>query len=81
MWLEMLVFVIIEVELGREREVSEEVAKISEVTEVYVLTGEYDVIAKIEVENSEEALDLIMKKVRKIKGIEETRTIFAKKVK
>lgn len=77
----MIVFVIAEVELGREKEVSEELAKVDGVTEVYVMTGEYDVLAKIDVEKPEEALDLIMDKIRKINGIEETRTIFAKKVK
>lgn len=77
----MIVFVIVEVELGREKEVSEELAKVDGVAEVYVLTGEYDVLVKIGVEKPEEALDLIMDKIRKINGIEETRTIFAKKVK
>ena len=77
----MIVFVIAEVELGREKEVSEELAKVDGVAEVYVLTGEYDVLVKIGVEKPEEALDLIMDKIRKINGIEETRTIFAKKVK
>ena len=77
----MIVFVIAEVELGREKKVSEELAKVGGVTEVYVMTGEYDILAKIDVEKPEEALDLIMDKIRKINGIEETRTIFAKKVK
>ena len=77
----MIVFVIAEVEVGREKEVSEELAKVDGVAEVYVLTGEYDVLVKIDVEKPEEALDLIMDKIRKINGIAETRTIFAKKVK
>jgi DNA-binding Lrp family transcriptional regulator len=77
----MIVFVIAEVELGREKEVSGELARVDGVAEVYVMTGEYDLLAKIDVEKPEEALDLIMDKIRKINGIEETRTIFAKKVK
>ena len=77
----MIVFVIAEVEVGREKEVSRALAMVTGVTEVYVLTGEYDILVKIDVENPEEALDLIMDKIRKISGIEGTRTIFAKKVK
>lgn len=77
----MIVFVIAEVEVGREKEVSRALAMVAGVTEVYVLTGEYDVLVKIDVEEPEEALDLIMDKIRKISGIEGTRTIFAKKVK
>ena len=77
----MIVFVIAEVEVGREKEVSRALAMVTGVTEVYVLTGEYDVLVKINVDKPEEALDLIMDKIRKISGIEGTRTIFAKKVK
>jgi len=77
----VIVFVIAEVEVGREKEVSRALAMVTGVTEVYVLTGEYDVLVKIDVEKPEEALDLIMDKIRKISGIEGTRTIFAKKVK
>jgi len=77
----MIVFVIAEVEVGREKEVSRALAIVTGVTEVYVLTGEYDVLVKIDVEEPEEALDLIMDKIRKISGIENTITIFAKKIK
>ena len=77
----MIVFVLAEVEVGREKEVSRALAMVTGVTEVYVLTGEFDVLAKIDVEEPEEALDLIMDKIRKISGIEGTRTIFAKKIK
>jgi DNA-binding Lrp family transcriptional regulator len=77
----VIVFVIAEVEVGREKEVSRALAMVTGVTEVYVLTGEYDVLVKINVDKPEEALDLIMDKIRKISGIEGTRTIFAKKVK
>ncbi len=77
----MIVFVLAEVEVGSEKEVSRALAMVTGVTEVYVLAGEDDVLVKIDVEEPEEALDLIMDKIRKISGIEGTRTIFAKKIK
>jgi DNA-binding Lrp family transcriptional regulator len=78
---EMIVFVIAEVESGMEQEVSEEMTTIEGVTEVYIITGEYDLLAKMEIDNLEDAMDLIMGRIRNINGIEETRTILAKKIK
>jgi DNA-binding Lrp family transcriptional regulator len=69
------------VELGREKEVSKELAKLDKVSEVYVMTGEYDILVKVDAENPEEMLDFIIEKIRKIDGVEDTRTVFAKKIK
>ena len=78
---EMIVFVIAEVESGMEQEVSEEMTTVEGVTEVYIITGEYDLLAKMEIDNLEDAMDLIMGRIRNINGIEGTRTILAKKIK
>lgn len=78
---EMIVFVIAEVESGMEKEVSEEMTTVDGVTEVYVITGEYDLLVKMEIDNLEDAMDLIMGRIRNIDGIEGTRTILAKKIK
>ena len=78
---EMIVFVIAEVESGMEKKVSEEMTTVEGITEVYVITGEYDLLAKMEVENLENAMDLIMDRIRNIDGIEGTRTILARRIK
>ena len=77
----MIVFVIAEVESGMEKEVSEEMTTVAGVTEVYVITGEYDLLVKMEVDNLENAMDLIMDRIRNIDGIEGTRTILARRIK
>ncbi|MEX2704876.1 MAG: Lrp/AsnC ligand binding domain-containing protein [Candidatus Freyarchaeota archaeon] len=76
-----MIILIAKVEVGREVEVAEKLAKIPEVKSVYLLTGEYDVLAEIDIIDVEPGIDFILENVRKIKGITSTRTIFTKKIK
>ncbi|RZN70074.1 MAG: Lrp/AsnC family transcriptional regulator [Candidatus Methanolliviera hydrocarbonicum] len=76
----MTVLLIMKSELGRVKDVAEKLSELPETSEVYLMTGEYDIIAKIEAE-PEEAIDLILEKILKIEGISKTRTIFTKKIK
>ena len=76
----MSVFFIARSELGRVKEVARELAGIEEVSEVYMITGEFDILARLNVAEGE-AIDLVVDKILKIEGIEETRTIIGQKVK
>ena len=76
-----MIILIAKVEVGREVEVAEKLAKIPEVKSVYLLTGKYDVLAEIDIIDVEPGIDFILENVRKIKGSTSTRTIFTKKIK
>jgi len=76
-----IILLAVETFVGREMEVAEELVKAPEITEVYLVTGDFDILAKIEVERVEEALDFVMNKVRKLDGVLRTRTVFTKKLK
>lgn len=78
--IEMAVFLIADVEISKGREVSEQLANIDQISEVYLLTGEYDLLARIDLEDISETFDLILSEIRAIEGIKETRTIFAERV-
>ncbi|MBS7268337.1 MAG: Lrp/AsnC ligand binding domain-containing protein [Candidatus Freyarchaeota archaeon] len=69
------------VAVGKEMKVAQDLAKLDEVSAVYLLTGEYDFLAEINIKDVEAGMDFVLEKVRKIGGITETRTMFAKKVK
>jgi DNA-binding Lrp family transcriptional regulator len=75
----MPVFFIAKSELGEVKKVADALAKIDEVSEVYMITGEFDILARLNVEPGE-AIDLVVEKLLKIEGIKETRTIIGKKV-
>ncbi|ADC66197.1 transcriptional regulator, AsnC family [Ferroglobus placidus DSM 10642] len=68
-------FVLIKVSPRKEREVYEKIAQIEEVEELYPLFGEYDLIAKIVVRDFEHLSDVVVKKIRSIDGVLETKTL------
>ncbi len=68
-------FVLIKVSPMREREVYEKIANLEEVEELYPLFGEYDLIAKVVVKDFEELSDVVINKIRPIKGVLETKTL------
>ena len=55
-------------------EVLEELKKIPEIKRVFSLTGDYDVLAEIEVESSDELYDSFAKKIDPIPKIIKTNT-------
>ncbi len=68
-------FVLIKVMPRKEREVYEKLIKLDEVEELYPLFGEYDLIAKITVNDFEELSEVVVKKIRSIDGVIETKTL------
>jgi len=61
---------------GKERDVLEKVRKIRNVTESFLLYGDYDVVAKVETEKKERLQEIVMKQIRNIKDIDNTSTNF-----
>ena len=54
--------------------VIEKLRELPEIKKLMSLTGDYDAIAEIEVENSEDLYDIFTKKLDKIEGIIDTKT-------
>ena len=76
----MPVLFIAKSKLGEVKDVAEALAGLDEVAEVYLITGEFDILAMLNVEE-ENAIDIVVDKILKIDGITESRTLFGKKVK
>lgn len=68
-------FVLISVAPPHIRKAYKELSNVPGVVELNALFGEYDLIAKIEVENVEDLTKIVLDKIRTIKGISNTRTL------
>ncbi len=57
-----------------QRVVAEEIARFPEVQEVYIITGDWDLLVKLRAENVNEVGKFVVDKLRLIKGLEKTLT-------
>ena len=58
-----------------QREVAEKIAKISNVYEIHLIAGEWDMIAKVRGKNLEAIGRLVLEKMRSIEGVAKTFTM------
>lgn len=68
--------VIINTDIGCESRVLEELARMSEVESAYIVFGVYDIMAKVNAVDMDALEELISERVRNIKGIRSTLTLF-----
>ena len=69
----MKAFVLIKVEKGSDKEVSNHLTGISNVTEIHVIPGEYDILIELKSDGmlfvNDKLFELIIQDIRTIKGI------------
>lgn len=58
-------------------EVAQRIAELEQVTEVYSVTGDTDLVAMVRVREHEELADVIADRVSKVEGVLNTRTYIA----
>ena len=68
-------YVLISAAPAHEHEVYTKLSKVPEIVEVHPLFGEFDLIAKIDAEDFEKLGEIIVKKIRSIKGVIDTKTL------
>ncbi len=68
-------FVLINVSPGSEKKVFDMMIKWDEIEELYPLFGDYDLIAKVQAPDYETLSDIVVNKIRSIKGVTETKTL------
>ncbi len=80
--LDITTIIIIQTESEKHESVKEELSKLEEVSEVYSVSGEYDILIKVWVRNIEELNKLMNTKIRSIDGVEDlTEMIVMERVK
>ncbi len=70
-------YILINVNIGKEEKLVEEIRKIEEVVEAYVLMGEYDVIAKLKINDPKELRPIVSNKIRPLAGVRQTMTLIS----
>jgi Lrp/AsnC family transcriptional regulator for asnA, asnC and gidA len=80
--LDITTIIIIQTESEKHESVKEELSKLEEVSEVYSVSGEYDILIKVWVQNIEELNKLMNTKIRSVDGVEDlTEMIVMERVK
>jgi DNA-binding Lrp family transcriptional regulator len=69
------VYLLVETEVGRLDEVAKRVRALPGVAEVQAVTGPFDLIVKVEAAQINQALDIVVHKIRKVPGIKGTETL------
>jgi DNA-binding Lrp family transcriptional regulator len=68
-------FIFIKIESKHEVKAFRSLSKVKEIKELNPLFGEYDVIAKVEAKDFSKLSNIVLKKIRTIEGVVETRTL------
>jgi DNA-binding Lrp family transcriptional regulator len=69
--------VLIQTERGRVEEVAQDLLEVDEVSEVYLVAGNYDLVALVRVRQYEQMAALVPGRLARIDGIVRTRTLMA----
>ncbi|MEM1628350.1 MAG: Lrp/AsnC ligand binding domain-containing protein [Desulfurococcaceae archaeon] len=67
--------ILVQTEIGSESKVLDELFKIPEVKEAYIVYGTYDLVLKIEAEALEKIREIVTNKIRKLPDIRTTVTM------
>jgi DNA-binding Lrp family transcriptional regulator len=70
-------FVMMNAERDRIAQVPDELLKITGVTEVYSVAGDYDLVAMVRVKEAEDLAKIVTEQFVKVKGITRTMTLIA----
>ncbi len=68
-------FVLISTVPTKEHEVYDELCKVKKIIELHSLFGEYDLLAKIEAQNPDELIQIIINEIRALEGVADTKTL------
>jgi DNA-binding Lrp family transcriptional regulator len=70
-----LAFVLVNVEAGTDKEVLQNIKKISEVKTAYMVYGVYDIIVMLESDTLEKLREMVTKKIRQLDKVRSTMTM------
>lgn len=68
-------FVLINTVPANKDEVHNKLLEVAEIIELHLLHGEYDLLAKVQADDLEKIGDVVIKKIRAVNGIIDTRTL------
>ena len=71
----MYAFVLISLDSAREQDILQELANMKEIKEAHILFGEWDMLAKVELESPEALGTFVMNEIRNVPGVKLTSTL------
>jgi len=69
--------ILLNVKRKKVNEVAEQLASMAEISEVYSVTGQYDLVAIVRAKTNDDLADLVTGSLNKIDGIKKTDTLLA----
>lgn len=75
----MQAYILVNTEKGLEQEIYDQILGLEEIHSANIIFGEWDIIAKVTLENSEALGTLILDKIRALKGVTLTSTLIIAK--
>jgi len=70
----IVVYILVNTHVGKEDEILAKIRAMDYVTEAYIVYGEFDIIAKLELPQLE-MLDSVVSQIRSIEGVTKTSTL------
>jgi DNA-binding Lrp family transcriptional regulator len=75
-----IIYVLVETEPGSLENVLKKIRTKKNVIEAHAVTGPFDIIVKVEGKHIADALGIVVRELRKIKGIKSTETLVCVKI-
>ena len=75
-----MAIVLISAEPGKDRKVANVLKKLKGVEKAFLVSGQYDVVARVQGASAEEILAFVYDKIRPIPGVKNSQTMFALEV-
>ncbi|MFN0071140.1 MAG: Lrp/AsnC family transcriptional regulator [Chloroflexota bacterium] len=69
--------VLIQAEMGRTSSIAESLLQLPEVSEVYSVAGEFDLVAMVRVPHYDQMAEAVPQKLARVEGIQRTQTLMA----
>jgi DNA-binding Lrp family transcriptional regulator len=72
-------FALLSISPLHEKNVYEALKNIAEITEIHPLFGEYDILVKVECSDIDQIGELVIRRIRSLKGIVDSKTLIGTK--
>ncbi|MBZ6378369.1 hypothetical protein B5C34_13220 [Pacificimonas flava] len=73
-------FILAKCDLGYAEEVGEKVSELEDVSEVYSVTGEYDLLIKVNFDDLQSISDFVQDRLHRVPHLKETQTMMSFRV-
>ena len=68
-------YVLVNVDVGTESRIINELKNVPEVAEAWAVYGVYDIVVKVKADNPDELKKIVLERIRKIEGVRSTLTL------